>query len=163
MTFMQDWLPRIINFGILAGIIAYVVWKFPLIQNFFKNRTQEIIQSMQESRETRTKVLSDLAAMEQKIKDLHLETKAMIQEAEKRGERDRQLLIEEGKKTAAEINRQVQQGLDIEVRKAKSALREEAALLSLSLAEGKIKKTITNKDHERLLKESIKNSGSSKS
>jgi F0F1-type ATP synthase membrane subunit b/b' len=41
------------------------------------------------------------------------------------------------------------------VQKAKTTLAVEAAILSIDLAEGKIKEKINNEDHERIVKEYI--------
>jgi F0F1-type ATP synthase membrane subunit b/b' len=57
------------------------------------------------------------------------------------------------------VQAQVKQGIDIEVQKAKAALAVEASLLSVDLAEGKIRKTISPQDHERIVKEYISKVG----
>ena len=46
-----------------------------------------------------------------------------------------------------------------EVEKAKTSLAVEASLLALNLAEGKIKKTMDKKDHERIMKDYISRVG----
>ena len=51
-------------------------------------------------------------------------------------EKDKQALIEEGRKVAQDVQAQVKQGIDIELQKAKTTLAAEASLLSLDLAEG---------------------------
>jgi F-type H+-transporting ATPase subunit b len=153
MTFLGDWLPRLVNFGIIAAILIYFTRK--PIRDFFKNRTVEIAKAIQESREVRERAVAALADLERKIKDLEAETGKMIAEAQLRGEKDRQALIEEGKKVVADIQTQVKQGIDIEVQKAKAALAVEASLLSIDLAEGSIKEKISSQDHERIVKEYI--------
>ncbi len=114
---------------------------------------------MQESKEARERAVAALAEMERKIKDLEAETGRMIADAQARGEKDKQALIEEGKKIAQDIQAQVKQGIEIEVQKAKTALAVEASLLSLDLAEGRIKEKISNQDHERIVKEYISKVG----
>jgi F-type H+-transporting ATPase subunit b len=156
-TFVGDWLPRLVNFGIIAAAVFFLA-KTP-IRAFFKNRSTDIARAMQESQEARERAVADLAEMEQKIKELEAETGKMITEARVRGEKDKKALEEEGKKIAQDIQHQVKQGIEMEVRKAKSALATEAAILSLDLAEGRIKKGISNKDHERMAKEYIASVG----
>ena len=102
---------------------------------------------------------ADRPLFEAKIKELEAETARMVVDAKERGEKDRQALIEEGRKVAAEVQAQVKQGIDIEVQKAKASLAVEASLLSVDLAEGKIKKTISPQDHERIVKEYISKVG----
>lgn len=152
-TFVGDWLPRIINFGILAAVL-FIFTRKP-VRDAFAARTAEIAKSIQESREARVRASNALSEMEQKIKDLQAETARMIDEARARGEKDKQALIEEGKRVAAEVQAQVKTAVEIEVQKAKAGLAVEAALLSIDLAEGRIKEGMNAQDHERLLKEYI--------
>ncbi len=156
-TFVGDWLPRLVNFAIIAAVVIYFTRK--PIRDFFKDRSKEIAKAMEESKETRERAVVALAEMERKVKDLEAETSRMINEAQARGEKDRQALIEEGKKVAEDVQIQVKQGLEVEVQKAKTALAVEASLLSIDLAEGKIKEKISSQDHERIVKEYISKVG----
>jgi len=153
MTFMGDWLPRLVNFAIIAGVIVYFMRK--PVRDFFKNRSADIAKAIQESKEARERAVAALAEMERKIKDLEAEAGKMAAEARSRGEKDRQALIEEAKKMVADVDTQVKQGINVEVQKAKTTLAVEAAILSVDLAEGKIKEKISKQDHERIVKEYI--------
>lgn len=157
ITFMGDWLPRLVNFAIIAGVVVYFMRK--PAQDFFKNRSLEIAKALQESKEARERAVAALAEMERKIKDLEAETARMVAEAQARSEKDKQALIEEGRKVAQDVQAQVKQGIDIELQKARTTLATEASLLSLDLAEGMIKEKIGDKDHERIVKEYISNVG----
>src|SRR5574341_1275991 len=110
ITFMGDWLPRLVNFAIIATVVVYFTRK--PIRDFFAARSADIAKAMQ-------------------------------------------ALVEEGKKVAQEVQQQVKMGIDIEVQKARTALAVEASLLSLDLAEGRIKEKISGQDHERIVKEYI--------
>jgi F-type H+-transporting ATPase subunit b len=157
ITFVGDWLPRLVNFAIIAAVVVYFSRK--PIRDFFANRSAEIAKAMLESKEARERAVAALAEMERKIKDLEAETNRMIADAETRGEKDRAALVDEGKKVAQEIQSQVKEGIDIEVQKAKTALAVEAALLSIDLAEGRIKEKISGQDHDRIVKEYISKVG----
>jgi F-type H+-transporting ATPase subunit b len=157
ITFTGDWLPRLVNFGIIAAVVIYFMRK--PVRDFFANRTAEIDKAMQESKVLRERAVAALADMEHKIKDLEAETNRMIAESQARGEKDRQALVEEGKKVAQDVQNQVKLGVEIEVQKAKTALAVEAALLSLDLAENRIKEKIGIEDHERIVKEYISKVG----
>jgi F-type H+-transporting ATPase subunit b len=93
--------------------------------------------------------------MERKTREMETETRAMIAEAQARGEKDRKALIDEGKKIVKDIQEQIKTGADVEVQKAKAELAAEAAILAVDLAEGSIKSTIGKQDHERIVKEYI--------
>jgi len=156
-TFTGDWLPRLVNFAIIASVVVYFARK--PIRDFFANRSAEIAKAMQESKETRERAVAALADMERKIKEMEAETGRMVADAQARGEKDRQALVEEGRKVAQDIEAQVKQGIDVELHKAKTALAAEASLLSLDLAEGRIKEKISGQDHERIVKEYISKVG----
>jgi len=157
MTFMGDWLPRIVNFSIIAGVVVYFARK--PIRDFFANRSAEIAKSIQDSRETRERAVAALVEMEKKVKDFEAETARLVADAQTRGEKDKQALVEEGKKIAQDVQAQVKQGIDIEVQKAKAQLAVEASLLSIDLAEGRIKEKIGGQDQERIIKEYITKMG----
>jgi F-type H+-transporting ATPase subunit b len=156
-TFMADWLPRLINFAIIVGLLVFFLRK--PVRDMFKNRTAEIAKAMEESREARERALAALAEMERKAREMDAETRAMVADAQIRGEKDKQALIEEGKKIALDIQAQVKIGVDIEVQKAKADLAIEASRLAVDLAEGKIKEKITGQDHERIVKDYITSVG----
>ncbi len=153
ITFMGDWLPRIVNFAIISVVLVIFLRK--PIRDAFKSRTAEIAKSIEESRQARERAVAALVEMERKIKDLEAETNRLIADAQARGEKDKQSLLEEGRKIAQDVQAQVKQGIDIEVQKAKTALAIEASLLSIDLAEGRIKEKISGQDHERIVKEYI--------
>jgi F-type H+-transporting ATPase subunit b len=157
MTFRGDWLPRLVNFAIIATVLVYFTRK--PVRDFFKNRSLDIAKAIQESKEARERAVAALAEMERKIKDLEAETNRMIADAQARGEKDRQALVAEGKKAGADIQAQVKQGIELELQKAKAALAVEASLLSIDLAEGGIKGKISAADHQRIVKEYISKVG----
>jgi F-type H+-transporting ATPase subunit b len=157
ITFMGDWLPRLVNFAIIASVVVYFSRK--PIRDFFANRSAEIAKAMQDSREARERSVAALADMERKIKEMEAETGRMVADAQSRGEKDRQALIDEGRKVAQDIQAQVKQGIDVELHKAKTELAAEASILSLDLAEGRIKEKISGQDHERIVKEYISKVG----
>ena len=153
ITFIGDWLPRLINFVIIAAVVVYFSRK--PIRDFFKNRSLDIAKAIQESKDAKERAVSDLAEMERKVKDFEVEMQKMISDAQARGEKDKLVLVEEGRKIVQEIQQQVKQNIEMEVRKAKDALATEASLLSINLAEGKIRESIRIEDQESIIKEYI--------
>ncbi len=156
-TFMADWLPRLANFAILAGVLFYFLRK--PVRDMFRNRSAEIAKAMQESKDARERAMAALADMERKAREMDAETRTMIVDAQVRGEKDKQALVEEGRKLVRDIQEQVKIGVDIEVQKAKADLAIEASRLAVDLAEGKIKDTITGQDHARIVKDYIASVG----
>jgi F-type H+-transporting ATPase subunit b len=156
-TFLGDWLPRLVNFAIIAGVLFYFLRK--PTRDFFRNRSEEIAKALRESQEARDKAVAALAEMERKVRELEADTRALIADAQARGEKDKAALLEEGKKVSKDVQDQVKAGIEIEVQKAKADLAVEAAVLAVDLAEGKIKSTIGKQDHERIVKDYISKVG----
>ncbi len=156
-TFFGDWLPRLINFGILAGVLVFFTRK--PFRDFFKSRTVDIQKSIEESKRAREQAIRALNELEQKIKETEAEAQKLVSEATARAEKDKQALIDEGKKVVADIQAQVKESVEVETQKAKTVLAVEAALLSIDLAEGRIKEKINSQDHERIVKEYISKVG----
>lgn len=153
ITFMGDWLPRLVNFAIIAGVLVYFLRK--PVQDLFKNRSLEIEKALRESQEARQQAVAALAEMERKVRELEAEVRSMVADAQVRGEKDKAALIEEGKKASKDIQAQVKAGIEIEMQKAKADLAAEASMLAVDLAEGKIKSSIGKQDHERIVKDYI--------
>jgi F-type H+-transporting ATPase subunit b len=153
LSFTADWLPRLVNFAILA-VFLVVVSRKP-VRDFFKNRADEIARSLQESREARERAAAALAEMDRKMREIAAETNRLIDDARARGEQDRQQLLAEGRKVAADVQAQVKTAIDTELQKAKADLAVEASLLAVDLAESSVKDAIKKQDHDRILKEYI--------
>lgn len=153
ISFTADWLPRLVNFGILA-VVLFAVSRKP-VRDFFSNRAAEIAKSLQESREARERAVAALAEMERKVREVGAETSRLIDDTRARGEKDRQQLLEEGRKVAADVQAQVKTAIDTELQKAKADLAVEASLLAVDLAESSVKDAIKKQDHDRILKEYI--------
>jgi F-type H+-transporting ATPase subunit b len=153
ITFMGDWLPRLVNFAIIAAVVVYFGRK--PVRDFFANRSAEIAKAIRESHDARERAVAALTDLERKIKEMEAETGRMVADAQARGEKDKKELVEEGKKVVQDVQAQVKQGIESELHKAKAELAAEASLLALDLAEGKIKQKINSQDHERIVKEYI--------
>lgn len=153
ISFAADWLPRLVNFAILA-VFLVVVSRKP-VRDFFNNRAAEIAKSLQDSRDARERAVAALAEMDRKVREIGAETNRLIDDARARGEQDRLQLLEEGRKVAADVQVQVKTAIDTELQKAKADLAVEASLLAVDLAESSVKDAIKKQDHDRILKEYI--------
>ena len=80
------------------------------VRDFFANRSAEIAKAMQDSKEARERAVAALADMERKIKEMEAETGRMVADAQSRGEKDKQSLVEEGRKVAQDVQAQVKAG-----------------------------------------------------
>lgn len=145
---------QVINFAILATAL-YFVGKGPLKQ-MLKSRTETIERGISEAakaKEASSEALSEVRA-EMDLKDSRIAS--MIKSAEESGVKERENLIEEGRKMSQRILDQAKSNIDAELRLAKQELRAEAAAMALSEAERKIAQKLTESEHRALIEETMK-------
>jgi len=153
-TSIMDWVWKLLNFGILVGVLGYYLAK--PIKEHLKQRRDLIEKSIKESQEAKSLAAKALAEVEERLKLKDKEVADIIASAIESGQREKARLIEEGEKLKVKIVEQAKTNIDFEVKKAKQAIQAEAVEASIKLAEEKIKSRMTPQEQERLLKESIK-------
>ncbi len=151
---LLDWVWKLINFGILVFLLVKFVKK-PL-QDYLQQRKETIEKTLKEAREAKEMAQKALADVEERLVLKDKEIAAIIESAQDSGQREKARLIEEGEKMKLRILEQARMNIDYELRKAKEALHAEAAEAALSRAEQRIKEEITEKDQDRLFRESLK-------
>lgn len=151
---LMDWVWRIVNFAILLIVLIKFLNK-PL-RDYLRQRKELIEKSIKEAQEAKELAQRALREVEERLKLKDKEVEEIIESARNSGERERDRLIEEGERLKDKILEQARINIDFEVKRAKQAIKAEAADAALKLAEEKIKSKITKDDQERLLKESLK-------
>lgn len=151
---LMDWVWRIVNFAILLFILIKFLNK-PL-KDYLKQRKELIEKSIKEAQEAKELALKALSEVEERLKLKDKEVEEILASAKNSGERERDRLIEEANRLKDKILEHAKINIDFEVKKAKQAIKDEAAEAALKLAEEKIKSKITRDEQERLLKESLK-------
>jgi F-type H+-transporting ATPase subunit b len=153
MTLM-DWVWKIVNFAILAVILVVFVGK-PL-KSFLQQRKELIEKSIKEAQEAKELALKALAEVEERLKLKDREIAEIIASAQSSGMREKERLVEEAEKLKLTILEQAKSNIDYEVKRAKDAIKAEAAEAALELAEEKIKGKMTADVQDKLLTESLK-------
>jgi F-type H+-transporting ATPase subunit b len=153
-TSIMEWVWKIMNFGILVGVLGYFLAK--PIKEHLKQRRDLIAKSIEESQEAKSMAVKALAEVEERLKLKDKEIADIVSSAIESGQREKARLIEEGEKLKVKIVEQAKTNIEFEVKKAKQVIQAEAVEASIKLAEEKIKSKMTPQEQERLLKESIK-------
>mgnify|MGYP005864000335 CR=1 FL=1 len=153
MTLM-DWVWKIVNFAILAVILTVFVGK-PL-KSFLQQRKELIEKSIKEAQDAKVLASKALAEVEERLKLKDREIAEIIASAQSSGMREKERLVEEGEKLKLTILEQAKTNIDYEVKRAKEAIKAEAAEAALELAEDKIKGKMTADVQDKLLTESLK-------
>jgi len=153
----KDWLWPIVNFAILLFIIVKFGRK--PIREFLRKRTELIEKTLREAEEAKELAKKALAEVEERLKGLDDEINKILELSRKAGEREKESLIARGESLRNKIIAEAKANIEYELAEAKKAIKTEAALLALELAEKEIKERLTQKEQERLLEESIRRIG----
>jgi F-type H+-transporting ATPase subunit b len=126
-----------INFSILAFVLYRFLFK-PLTA-FMDKRAEGIRQSLEEAKRARDEVVRARGEYEESLKAARQEAVALRQR------------MDRGVSRRSEIEQ--------EVRRAKTALRQEAVTLSLAAAERLLERSLTDEDHRRIAEQTIQELG----
>ncbi|MBI5675558.1 MAG: F0F1 ATP synthase subunit B [Nitrospirae bacterium] len=150
----KDWLWPIVNFAILFGVLFYFGRK--PVREFLQKRTELIEKSIKEAEEAKALSRRTLDEVQAKLKNTDSEINKILENSKQAGEREKAALIAEGEHIKERIIEQAKSNIDFELEKAKKAIKTEAALMALELAEKQIKEKLGQKEQEGLFDEYIK-------
>jgi F-type H+-transporting ATPase subunit b len=138
-----------------VAIIAFFGFKYlskPIAQAM-ANRSEAVRAAVEEATAGRRAAEARLAEFQAKAAGLEAEIEALRTQASADMERERNLLIEEGKTAAERIAQHARETIRQEVAKARAELHREAALVAVQLATANVKAQITEADQRRILDE----------
>ncbi len=142
-----------LNFTILLAVL-YRFARKP-VKEFFLRRTESIREEAERMQRIEGETKKEHKKYEERLANLESEIKEIFKELEKEGLVQRERIIEEAKKEAERIWEQAKRRASWETQTAIRELRREMAELSTALAEEVIKRSVTPKDQQRLVKEYI--------
>ena len=149
----MDWVWRILNFAIILGVLIYFLKK-PL-QTALKKRIETVEAALAEAKAAREEAVKRLAEVEARLKDKDREVQSLVKLAEENGRKEREQIIADSAKAGESILASAKENIDAELLKAKDALRREAALLAVELAEKIVRENIKKEDQNRIVEEYI--------
>ncbi len=141
------------NFIILVAALVYFLKK-PL-SDFLKDRSASLAKAIDDAAKAKAEGLAKMAAIDAKMANLPAEIEGMNRKMASEGEEESRKIREAAAAEIERIRQQAKFAADQEVRKAKSELRAEAALLAGASAEEIVRRSLTPDDPERLVRENI--------
>ncbi len=153
---LLDLLARFINFALLVIILAVVLKKSNAL-GFFPNRVDDIKKRMEQLRREKEEAEARYLAIEKKLADFESEKKAILDEARRDGEAEKDIILAEAEKRVEQMLAQVESSLQQEVEEAKARLRWEVADLAADKAREIIARELNEDDQDRLVKDFIEN------
>lgn len=141
-----------------VAIIAFFGFKFlskPIAQAM-ANRSTAVRASLEEAKAGQREAEERLAELQAKTASLDAELEALRIQAATDMERERAILIDEGKAAAEHVAQHTRETIRQEVAKARAELHRDAAELAVRLAGENVRATMTDADQRRLAGEYLK-------
>jgi F-type H+-transporting ATPase subunit b len=150
---LQSYVWPALNLAILLAILVYFARK-PL-QAFFDKRRSDIAGELQSSADELATAESTYAKWQRRMIDLEGELDEIRATSRQRAEAERERIIEDARATAERIQRDATSAIELELRRAREILREEATQLAIELAGERLSREVTEADRDRLIDEFI--------
>ena len=146
-------LPRIVNFTILAVILALVLRK-PIV-GFLEAKTEQIRSSLEEAKVKQKRADSERLKADELLARLEAEVERAKEEARQAALAERQRILDAASREAARIEELARKEIEAKVEAGRRKLLAKAADLSVVLAHRKLEAAMTEADHAQLIEKNI--------
>jgi F-type H+-transporting ATPase subunit b len=150
---LQAFLWPALNLVILIAVLVYFARK-PL-QAYFEKRRSEIQGELKSAADQLATAESTYAKWQRRMIDLESELDEIRATSRQRAEAERERIIQDARATAERIRRDATAAVELELRRAREILREEATQLAIELAGERLSREVTEADRDRLIDEFI--------
>jgi F-type H+-transporting ATPase subunit b len=150
---LQVFLWPAVNLIILIAVLVYFARK-PL-RAYFDKRRSDIQGDLQSAADQLATAETTYANWQRRMIDLDGELEEIRATSRQRAEAERERIIEGARATAERIRRDATAAVDLELRRAREILREEATQLAIELAGERLLREVTDADRDRLVDEFI--------
>ena len=144
---------QLVSFLLLLAVLYKLMYR-PLL-GALEGRSAAIQQQLAEAQAAREEAQRALGAMEERIRAAQAEAQALRERALREAAELRERLSAEARQEAARLIEGAQAQVSQEVRRARAELRAEVGVLATQIAERLIRKSLTDEDHQRLLREAL--------
>ncbi len=149
----KGWLWQLINFSILF-IVLFVVLKKPA-RDYLKARTEAIKKGLDDARQARELAEAALKEVQERFSRKDVEIEAILRTAKQSGEAERETLLKEAERMNQKIAEHADTYISFELKKAKDAIRKEAVIVALELAEKKLEQKMTPEEQKKLIADAV--------
>jgi F-type H+-transporting ATPase subunit b len=154
---LKDLLWRTLNFAILIIVLVKVLSK--PIANGLRARQQSIREQFTDLEARKAEADKTYKTYEEKLAAIDQEVNEIIQSAIAQGEAEKERIIDEANRAAADIKRQAEMAIQHELAEAKMRLREQVANQAVVMAEELIRKNLQQADQVKLIEDYLSKVG----
>jgi F-type H+-transporting ATPase subunit b len=144
---------QLISFLLLLAVLYKLMYR-PLL-GALEGRSAAIQQQLAEAQAAREEAQRQLGAMEERIKAAQADAQALRERALREAAELRERLSAEARQEAARLVEAAQAQIGQEVRRARAELRAEVGVLATQIAERLVRKSLSDEDHQRLVREAL--------
>jgi F-type H+-transporting ATPase subunit b len=144
---------QLISFLLLLAVLSKLLYR-PLL-GALEGRSAAIAQQLAEAQAARETAQRELGAMEARIQAAHADAQALRERALREAGELRERLSADARQEAARLVEAAQAQVGQEVRRARAELRTEVGVLATEIAERLIRKSLTDDDHQRLVRDAL--------
>jgi F-type H+-transporting ATPase subunit b len=142
-----------VNLVILVAVLVYFARK--PIRDYFASRRSEIQSELKGAAEQLSEAEATYSKWQRRLVDLEAELQEIRATSSQRAEAERDKILSDAQATAERIRRDASVAVEMEFRRAREELREEATQLAIELATERLEREVTDADRDRLLDEFI--------
>ena len=142
---------RVMNFVVLLVALIFILRK-PLSQAL-SSRIKTIKEQLESLETQKAEAEKKLAQYNDKLSELESEAEKIIQGYIQQGNEARAKILKEAESTAEKLQLQAKRNIEHEFSKARQELQQEVVEKSLLQAEEMLKKTISDRDQDKLVNE----------
>jgi F-type H+-transporting ATPase subunit b len=144
---------QLISFLLLLAVLYKLMYR-PLL-GALEGRTSAIQQQLAEAQAAREEAQRERVAMEERIRAAHAEAQTLRERALREAAELRERLGAEARQEAARLVEAAQAQVAQDVRRARAELRAEVGALATQIAERLVRKSLTDEDHQRLVRDAL--------
>lgn len=146
----QDLVFREINFLIFV-VLMFFLLRTP-VRDFFAARSRKLRSEVDSANQAYAASLKESQEITKRIKNLDLETEALMRSFQEDGELARGRILERAHEFQTKLREDAEHIADSELKKAKEALKEVTITLTRELSEQMIARDMNDEDEERITK-----------
>jgi F-type H+-transporting ATPase subunit b len=144
---------QLISFLLLLAVLSKLMYR-PVLAAL-EGRSVAIQRQLAEAQAAREEAQGQLASMEERIRAAQADAAALRERALREAAELRERLSAEARQEATRLIEGAQAQVSQEVRRARAELRAEVGVLATQIAERLIRKSLTDEDHQRILREAL--------
>lgn len=148
---------QIVNFLLLLLVLRFLLYK-PIL-NMLQERREKIKEGLQYAERVKEEAAAEREKHQKELEEARRKAEEAIAQASRISEQEREKIVAEAQEEAHRILEQARAEIEYERRQAMIDLQEQAVELAIAAASKVIDKSLDKKEHRRLIKEFLAESG----